>query len=776
MKKSVLLAALVFLLLLNSCSVKNDSVDMNSAEVSDMTESLEKTPAIYQGLIVFLAGEVTINRQGVDAPVNIGDTVNGGEIIKTAAGGYCEIQFGNTAVIRLEENTIYKIESMTRDGSETGTGTRLIQGTILCKVNKLTDKSRFQIQTTDSVCGVRGTEFLVRIEGPSTRIAVKEGSVFVLPVQFDLTNDPRPEAREAFKLILGEAPLVNTGQELLLDGDDFRDKEELLDLILTSFSASIEQGETPETERLRSFTREQTASLLQGKNTINPADAIIIEEMKSLEQMELIPFPDVSGNEPLILLRVFPHPEDATVLINGSPVGIGSFTGLYKKSAPLTIIIQKDGFIEKAQEFQPGDQSEQIVDITLVKIEAAPKKPSTPPSRKSKTVTVSIKTDPSDARLTVNGKVYTGRFSGDFKAEEDLTLSAEKQGYQSETMSLKAYRAEGLVFKLKPAPVWLSLDLTSESIIGGAMASSGIACFNNISGKLWAVSKEGKVLWSYQTGNTVTENSQPVISGNHVYLSGDRELVSLNLKTGVVAGKFPMTPEDNHLFGKRVAVTETGVWLPLKYKNLLLEPVTLATIKENSLTDEIRMTPVAHNQKLYILDITGTWITLDGATGLQLASLPTGARDSVAMAPFIQDGKAFFSGRKGSLICMDLELNSILWEVPLPPNTQVFTDIAGEGAVITLFTGTMILAFSKDNGKLLYTVHEASSPPLTKKGKLYYGTSDGNLVISDLNTGEVMKRFDVGETITTKPLLDFGILFAGTETGKILFIIPEAIP
>ena len=83
------------------------------------------------------------------------------DVVATGADGYCEIQMGDIAVVRMEADSILELQSLNTGETGSRVAVDLENGTVLCKVKKLLDEDSFQVKTNTVVCGVRGTQFSV---------------------------------------------------------------------------------------------------------------------------------------------------------------------------------------------------------------------------------------------------------------------------------------------------------------------------------------------------------------------------------------------------------------------------------------------------------------------------------------------------------------------------------------------------------------------------------------------------------------------------------------
>ena len=115
-------------------------------------------------VIVYAEGDgFTLVREGnttfyeVDYDDVLGMLLYAGDSILTEEDTFLEVQVtSNASLIKIAENTTFEFENI---GSHGGGTLKVVYGRIRAKVNKLTNDDEFQITGTDTVAGVRGTDF-----------------------------------------------------------------------------------------------------------------------------------------------------------------------------------------------------------------------------------------------------------------------------------------------------------------------------------------------------------------------------------------------------------------------------------------------------------------------------------------------------------------------------------------------------------------------------------------------------------------------------------------
>jgi len=185
-----------------------------------------------QAEIVYAEGEgFTIVREGLATFYDLyeeeaeGMILLPGDLILTEQESYLEIEINKTgSLIKIAENTSFSINSLENKG---GSFT-VSYGRIRAKVNKLTDDSPFWVQGTDTVAGVRGTDFgydlfFERDKPEKTRTVVYcfKGKVEVVKLAFTVEKAGPVEALSS--VILGRNEMVS----VLSESEELLEKEKV---------------------------------------------------------------------------------------------------------------------------------------------------------------------------------------------------------------------------------------------------------------------------------------------------------------------------------------------------------------------------------------------------------------------------------------------------------------------------------------------------------------------------------------------------------------------
>ena len=398
-KKLVFLLA--FTALLFSCSKSGTPVSETPPVEEDTAELLEEeelspveAPRYEQAIITFISGDVYI-RNGDDwIYAEIGQLLESKDMLKVAAGAYCEIQFGDRAVIRLEEDTELALNSVGLEPGKAKVGLELVQGSVISRVMKLSSDERYSVKTQSVVCGVRGTEFRVKqIQGADTVLAVQEGAVAVLPPELDIDALIEKSGAKAesvavvLKSIESSASVVAGNEEISLNRESFaaieEPVEEIVKILQTAAAAEKVAGErdaagegaeeiseavlldlSAAAEKVAAVTREKPVQPVPIssensdalKQTGEMRMIAIPAAMKTAEAPQTGAAPETGGTEgeaeevsrppalQLYKLSLKVVPDDALILLNGRQVGRGLFSGIFPEGEELTVMIEREGY------------------------------------------------------------------------------------------------------------------------------------------------------------------------------------------------------------------------------------------------------------------------------------------------------------------------------------------------------------------------------------------------------------------------------------------------
>jgi hypothetical protein len=259
-------------------------------------------PSSQQALVTFMTGEVYVYRNNEWLYMEIGELLIKDDILKVVENSFCELQFGEEAVIRLQENTVLEMNSIFHSEDATDIELDIMLGTVLCKVDELKEDEKFQVTTATTVLGVRGTEFLVNSSRIQTILAVRKGVVQVV----------RPQVDE-------EGLLVAANQQVKID---------------------------------------------EKQAAVGALSEVTLANKNKLDTIDLIKKVAVRTEE-LVKVVVQVKPEDARIYLNRELVGLGIYSGIFYAGQELEFKIQKNGYREQVLQIEVEKGEDKIYPIEL---------------------------------------------------------------------------------------------------------------------------------------------------------------------------------------------------------------------------------------------------------------------------------------------------------------------------------------------------------------------------------------------------------------------------
>jgi len=832
MRKITLIVVTVGLLL--SCGPQKMEIEESSPQTAKESQDVSSAPpdAVEisngtQGLVVFLTGDVTAQRDGEEVYLDIGDSVEQSDLISTLENGYCEIQLGETAVVRMEANSVLQIQTLFSADEGSRTAVDLQNGTVLCKVKKLLEEDSFQVKTSTVVCGVRGTQFSVSAgeQAQNTLLAVKEGAVAVTPRSLDQVSELAVNEKALAPIaakIQETALVVGPSEELSVQKDTFKESEEMTKIVAAVVKkveekkkAASEAGsgdratEKEAMDNIEKAMQQEVSKMLvsleQAPQNIAP-EALKVqnisekskEVLKKTDSMEIVGIPvaaSVPGqdNSPaapsLYKFQIDVTPSEALISGNGNLLGKGHYAKLYADGTVLKMKISLEGYKTKTLDVTVGKDNPGTFSVELDKIPEEKSEPvsedvpedvlaSAPvvenPVSEPVLFPVSIQVQPSDASLVVNGeKSPNGEWSGSMEDGSVLKIEASRDGYEPVNRKVTVSATTGsVVIKLNPQPIEVTSSLDMGTPVGVLAGKGPMYLTADAAGKVVAFNAGGKVLWKHASANSPNSNSSPVEYKDRVYFSGGSELVILERNSGKVVNTVALEDARSHLYGRRVVPISDQLMLPTN-DSLILIDADGQELKTLPIPGGSSMSPSLWSGKAVIADKKGDLLVINPANGAVLTSVSTSAVQSVAQSPAIFEDKAVFSSRKGVVAAVDLKSGTLLWERDL--NRTVFSDVlvAKEGCFVYT-TKKEVFALSWKTGEDLYgAIAETTSVPGYDRGKLVLTDKSGILKIVNAGNGSVVQKFNLKDSFTARPIFRNGIIVGVGKSGQFYRINPE---
>ena len=128
--------------------------------------------------IIRIQGNISIERNGEKIAATPYMVLNSRDRIETSEGSFVEVAYDDkmTNVVRIGPGSRVVLESsVIRKNTELF----MDKGSVMVKLNNMSEKSTFKIRTPVAICGVRGTGFGVALNGDSVTITEYESAVYV---------------------------------------------------------------------------------------------------------------------------------------------------------------------------------------------------------------------------------------------------------------------------------------------------------------------------------------------------------------------------------------------------------------------------------------------------------------------------------------------------------------------------------------------------------------------------------------------------------------------
>ncbi|MCX7024965.1 MAG: FecR domain-containing protein [Spirochaetes bacterium] len=292
-------------------------------------------------------------------------------------------------------------------------------------------------------------------------------------------------------------------------------------------------------------------------------------------------------------------------------------------------------------------------------------------------------------------------------------------------------------------------------------------CADN-KGTVFALTPDGRPLWSVPTANKGSDRGYPVTFKGAVYYSGGAEFLIIDGASGDVRARTPLEPNRSHVFGSRVVPFPNALLFPTNDGMDVLDPVGGAVQRSIPVADGTGMTPANYQGMAAIVNNKGVFMLIDVADGRVVMQVPTNAVQPIALAPRTFEDKAVFADRKGLIVLVDLTAGTVAWERKIPEG--VFSDVEINREGVFAFGKSSIFGYRLDGSAAMETITGVTAPPLLSRGMLYYGTGDREFIVAETSPWRIVRRIKIGETVSTRPLLGDGCLYVGTKSGKILRI------
>ncbi|MGA2546157.1 MAG: PQQ-binding-like beta-propeller repeat protein [Rectinemataceae bacterium] len=678
----------------------------------------EAAPILREATVTLVSGEVSTKNQDTWSPLDIGDKLPIAASIKTGKKSSCDLAFGNLGTARIGADSIVEIKTISIAASQRAVELSITAGNIASKVDKLLTKDRFLVRTTDVVCGVRGTEFLVRAnKSRPTVVAVQTGTVTLLPPSYDAvkldaiaaTPDGAAATDAVMASITASAPVVSASEETTVSTADMSAANAAMTTVMETLStdyAPVAASPAPEGApstpspgplAVQAPTGGQEAAPAQPPASAPAAKPIAISASLTAALQRFTAKVPTSMKKPVAIshaskeaLKDLPAPP-ATNEVTPSPT-------TQTPAVPISA---------KVEEKAPPPP---VVAVKPITPPPAPAEIVPPPQESKPVPVVEVKKEPSYEKIAERGFVAS------------IATSGENAFY---------------------------VDSAS---------------------KIYARGSSGKAMWASATDNGINANSVPVIEGAMVYYSGDRSLSAFDALTGKKRFSLALDAAESGFFGKRPLVKGGRLFLTSDTGLEIFDSATGAKLGRVPLPDGSEMTPASYGSLVCVVTRSGAFCVVDTEKRQILSRVATEAVQPVASAPVVVGDTAFFADRKGLAISVDLGSGAVKWSRPLERDGKigVYNDPLVSGDGIYFYANGSVYALSRGTGEYLFEpLRDVAAPPFIANGRLWLATKNGDILGIIPSSGKTVKKLKCAKEVVGKPALIAGSLVFPLVDGTV---------
>jgi len=143
------------------------------------TSNLAGENASAAGTITFMIGDVYVSGNGSNwEEADFDMPVMDGQQLKTGADSQCEVTLADETIVRMDSDTIQRIERPDASQDAKGKSIFVSAGKVWVNAKKMLSKrDAFKVRTNKAVCAIRGTTLSVDESSAHTRIRVHSGEV-----------------------------------------------------------------------------------------------------------------------------------------------------------------------------------------------------------------------------------------------------------------------------------------------------------------------------------------------------------------------------------------------------------------------------------------------------------------------------------------------------------------------------------------------------------------------------------------------------------------------
>jgi outer membrane protein assembly factor BamB len=319
-----------------------------------------------------------------------------------------------------------------------------------------------------------------------------------------------------------------------------------------------------------------------------------------------------------------------------------------------------------------------------------------------------------------------------------------------------------------PALLW-SLPSEGRSL-SSPVISGGVIYFANDKGTIFAVGKDKKILWEYETGTSVS--APPLAWSGKIFIGTDNGLfIALDKNNGKPAWSYKT---DSQIAGSAnywVAGKQSGVIFgSYDYCLHCLEPSSGRLQWKLETQNYINGTPSLSDNKIVFGGCDGFLRVVDPVTGRERDTLDIGVY--IAASPAVDSEKAYFGDYNGNFYCADLLKGKVIWKSsPEDAGGSILSVPATNGNVVIVGREDKYLYCYNSSGKMIWKFRTNGSikgSAVISASSVLFGSSDGYIYMLQLTDGKKIWSFNAGSPVNSSPAVSDGSFYFLTDDGRLL--------
>ncbi len=295
--------------------------------------------------------------------------------------------------------------------------------------------------------------------------------------------------------------------------------------------------------------------------------------------------------------------------------------------------------------------------------------------------------------------------------------------------------------------------------------------------------KINKLLWSYNTGDSVMQSSPAVVDGK-VYVKTITNIICVNASSGGFEWSYPI----EYWSDSSLAVAYGNVYFGSGQGNCTVycldaysgDLIWSYFIGENAWVDS---SPAVTDGRVYVgasqVGEYGEWGKLycfDALTGYLNWSYAIGIGCWVQSSPAVAEGAVYVGvvdvfHQGGRVICLDASSGGFIWSYNITYAAVYSSPAVADGKVYVGFFNSMnVSCLDAYSGDLIWshpTNSDVSSSPAVAYGKVYVGSWDYNVYCLDAYSGGLIWSYTTGDSVLSSPSIADGKIYIGSLDNKL---------